>query len=260
MLTISQFSKLSQIPTKTLRYYDEISLLKPASIDPVNGYRYYNSQQLATVFLIKKLKNYDCSLEEIKQVLNDRHQLGPLLEKRKNCIAEKIQHYSSLERLIEADIRDTKQGEHEEIDQEKLEIVDSPRLNLFSLRQTIDVRQFDELMAEVFQQLVEKQLTPMGSPLSIYHSSEYTPENYDVEFGIPVLEETSDTRILPSMKAASFHFTGVYEQMTKAYSDLSQFVEEKQLEIIGPAFEIYLTDPNTTSPEKNEVAIYLPVN
>ncbi len=42
MLSIGEFSKISHLTMKTLRYYDEIGLLKPAFIDPKNGYRYYD--------------------------------------------------------------------------------------------------------------------------------------------------------------------------------------------------------------------------
>ena len=38
---IGDFSKLSQVSVKTLRYYDEIGLLKPIEIDRFTGYRYY---------------------------------------------------------------------------------------------------------------------------------------------------------------------------------------------------------------------------
>jgi MerR family regulatory protein len=38
MLKIGDFSALSQVSIKTLRYYDETGLLRPAHIDPENGY------------------------------------------------------------------------------------------------------------------------------------------------------------------------------------------------------------------------------
>ena len=40
MLKIGDFSKLSQVPIKTLRYYDRIGLLNPAQVDRFTGYRY----------------------------------------------------------------------------------------------------------------------------------------------------------------------------------------------------------------------------
>ena len=55
MLPIGEFSKICNVTTKTLRYYDEIGLLKPSIVNGHNGYRYYDVQQLKTILLITKL-------------------------------------------------------------------------------------------------------------------------------------------------------------------------------------------------------------
>lgn len=39
MIRIGDFSKLSRVPVKTLRYYDEMGLLEPVEVDPFTGYR-----------------------------------------------------------------------------------------------------------------------------------------------------------------------------------------------------------------------------
>lgn len=59
MLSIGQFSKLSRVTTKMLRYYDEIDLLKPAYINHENGYCYYHTQQFIIILFINKLKKYN---------------------------------------------------------------------------------------------------------------------------------------------------------------------------------------------------------
>ena len=46
MFKIGDFSKISRVPVKTLRYYDELGLLKPVEVDPFSGYRYYAADQL----------------------------------------------------------------------------------------------------------------------------------------------------------------------------------------------------------------------
>ena len=46
MLKIGDFSKLSRVSVRMLRYYDEIGLLKPAEIDRFTDYRYYSEAQL----------------------------------------------------------------------------------------------------------------------------------------------------------------------------------------------------------------------
>ena len=43
--TINQLAKLSGVSTRTLRFYDEIALLKPAYYGD-NQYRYYKEEQL----------------------------------------------------------------------------------------------------------------------------------------------------------------------------------------------------------------------
>ena len=66
MLRIGEFSKLTGVPIRTLRYYDEIDLFKPAEIDLFTDYRYYNENQIKDLDLINKLKSVGFTLEEIK--------------------------------------------------------------------------------------------------------------------------------------------------------------------------------------------------
>ena len=52
---IGEFSKITGIPVKTLRYYDEIDLFKPSEIDLYSGYRYYKKEQIETLKIILEL-------------------------------------------------------------------------------------------------------------------------------------------------------------------------------------------------------------
>ena len=71
MIRIGDFSKLSQVSIKTLRYYDETGLLKPISIDRETGYRSYSVSQLSRLNRILALKDLGFSLQQIGQVLNE---------------------------------------------------------------------------------------------------------------------------------------------------------------------------------------------
>lgn len=62
---IGDFSKLVEMPVSTLRYYDEIGVLKPSRIDRYSGYRYYSDQEYDKAMLIKDLLFLGFSLEEI---------------------------------------------------------------------------------------------------------------------------------------------------------------------------------------------------
>lgn len=68
--SIGQFAGLYQVSKKTLRYYKDIALLEPAGVDPVNGYAFYEDEQLERMQLIQYLRRLRFSLEEIKTMLN----------------------------------------------------------------------------------------------------------------------------------------------------------------------------------------------
>ena len=88
MLRIGEFSKLTGVPIRTLRYYDEIDLFKPAEIDLFTDYRYYNENQIKDLELINKLKTVGFTLEEIKT--NWNHFTNELMENKKKELEGKL--------------------------------------------------------------------------------------------------------------------------------------------------------------------------
>jgi DNA-binding transcriptional MerR regulator len=69
MQTIGDFAKLTRIPVKTLRYYDEIGLLCPARSKHGTGYRSYSAEHFERLNRILVLKDLGCSLSEIRMLL-----------------------------------------------------------------------------------------------------------------------------------------------------------------------------------------------
>ena len=62
MLQVGEFSKICAVSVKTLHHYDRIGLLRPESVDPVTGYRYYSTEQIDRMLYIQRLKRYGFSL------------------------------------------------------------------------------------------------------------------------------------------------------------------------------------------------------
>lgn len=71
MLKIGDFSKLSRVSIRMLRYYDEIGLLKPAVTDRFTDYRYYSESQLPTVCRITALRDMGFRLAEVGAILSE---------------------------------------------------------------------------------------------------------------------------------------------------------------------------------------------
>jgi PPM family protein phosphatase len=69
LLTIGEFARASRLSAKALRLYDELGLLRPAVVDPGNGYRRYAPEQLGRARLVAWLRRIGMPLAEIRTVV-----------------------------------------------------------------------------------------------------------------------------------------------------------------------------------------------
>lgn len=97
---IKEFAKLCGVSVRTLHYYDEIGLLKPAFVDEQNGYRFYNEKSLERIQEILFYRELDFSLKSISEIMSspDYDKQKALKEQRKLLILKK----ERLERIIDA--------------------------------------------------------------------------------------------------------------------------------------------------------------
>jgi DNA-binding transcriptional MerR regulator len=82
--TVKQLSKLSGVTVRTLHFYEEIALLKPAYYGS-NGYRYYEEPQLLQLQQILFFKELGFTLKQIQKLVgkSDFDQLAALYSHRK---------------------------------------------------------------------------------------------------------------------------------------------------------------------------------
>ena len=76
MLTISEFGRRTGLSHKALRLYDVSGLLPPAQVDPANGYRLYDEEQLERARRISVLRQLDMPLTTIAEVLSGSDEEG----------------------------------------------------------------------------------------------------------------------------------------------------------------------------------------
>ncbi|MGG5260642.1 MerR family transcriptional regulator [Phycicoccus avicenniae] len=76
---IGRVSALSGLPVSALRFYDGAGVLTPSMVDPSSGYRYYEAGQVARARLVAHLRRVSLPLSEIRAVLADPAQAGPVL-------------------------------------------------------------------------------------------------------------------------------------------------------------------------------------
>lgn len=105
-LTVGQLAKAVGLPTKTIRYYEEIKLVQPAKrLD--NNYREYSEQDVARLRLIKQARALDLPLSEVKQLVQEcvdgscEHLKENFLNKLPKYIASVNERTDELQRLKE---------------------------------------------------------------------------------------------------------------------------------------------------------------
>lgn len=263
MLSIGAFSKISNVTTKTLRYYDEIGLLRPTHVDSASGYRYYDVSQLRRILLITKLKSYGFSLEEIIQVLNgpDDRLLLSIIKDKEAKTKERLCQYAFILKQIREDIRHLERGIDlmSYFDQIEIKLVETTPQNLLSIRQKINVEDFGKYLGKVYETIHREKLTVAGAPMAIYHDEEFNPENYDTEIAVPVEEVVTGTRDFPGCLCAMATLKGPYSQLSSIYSKLKQWTEDEGYQINNSPFEVYVTDPASCPPEEYVTEVYFPV-
>ena len=115
MFKIGEFSRLTRVPAKTLRYYDEIGLFKPAQYDDVTGYRYYTVEQLPRLFRIIALKGMGLSLNQIKSLLVDdlsAQEIRGMMKMQRVQIIQKLEEEKRRLMFLEAYLRQLGQTHH----------------------------------------------------------------------------------------------------------------------------------------------------
>ena len=70
LLTIGEFSRMTHLSVKALRHYDDVGLLSPAEVDRSSGYRRYATGQVPIAQVIRRFRDLDMPLEEIRGVLD----------------------------------------------------------------------------------------------------------------------------------------------------------------------------------------------
>ncbi|QDS34194.1 MerR family transcriptional regulator [Brevibacillus brevis] len=182
MFKISEFAKISQVSVKTLRYYDQVHLLKPAHTDKFSGYRYYSADQMFQLNRILAYKELGFSLDQIRQMMNEQIPLDQIRgmfrikQSEIQSILDKEQERLNLikDRLYAIENEEKSLSSHDVI-LKKVE----PQLVL-SYRQRTPFNKIPEL----FQKLDDYMGRSGQSSLSrmvLWHGCEERDDNMDVE-------------------------------------------------------------------------------
>jgi DNA-binding transcriptional MerR regulator len=266
MFKIGDFSKLSQVSVKTLRYYDEIGLLRPSEIDRFTGYRYYTASQLSRLNRILLLKDLGLSLDQIGRLLQSDlppDQLRGMLKLRQAEIERSIEEEEARLARVAALINHIEQ-ENTIMSQYDVVIKKVAPLRIASVRDVVaNYGAQSELWNELEAYLAQHNVKPVAPCLTIDHNDSYKERDVDLEVcevidaALPVTDRVK-VRELPAVEqmACTVHH-GPFNQLNQGYQALMQWAEANGYRFTGPSREVYLqvSDDETS----NVAEIQIPV-
>lgn len=262
MFKIGEFSKLSMLTVKALRFYEKEGLLIPAYVDEWSGYRFYEASQLETAAAIKALRQLDFSLEEIKTYLRG------------------------------APLRDVLRAKKAELIRKQMDL--SARLSIINYLLEETVMKYQAVIKEIEQTIVysEERVLEKYSDVTFlvlesaqeclrlnpgmervkpeygfceYLDGEFKEANMRVRYSqavtkIGVGNQRIQFRVLPATKAICIYHKGPYDRLGEAYAYIYRYAAENGYQVAGFHRECYIDGLwNKDSAEDYLTEIQLPV-
>jgi DNA-binding transcriptional MerR regulator len=264
MIRIGDFSKLSRVSVKTLRFYDEMGLLKPIEVDRFTGYRYYEFDQLPRLYRILALKDLGFSLEEIGRLLEGElstEQMRGMLRLRQAEIRQRMEEESERLERVELWLRQIEQ--EDSMSTYDVVIKKIEPLKVASVRGVVPTPPDQRsLWDDLLGYLQKNDARMIGPPMAIYHDKEFKERDWDIEVVMPLSDALpSNQRVkvyeLPGAeKMACVVHTGPFATIGEAYDALAKWIDQNGYQIVGPGRELNLRlpeklghqhDPNTVN-------------
>lgn len=240
---IGMFAAMNRVTIKTLRYYDEQDLLKPAYVEEENGYRYYILSQMADLHQIIALKNMGFSIEEIKKIQAGSSKKELLLRKKKQILKELAELTAKLAQ-VESYLND------DMIDMASYVLIKSiPKVIAATMR--VRIESYDTLFDVMPKMGVEMERLGCDCAMPEYCFTHYLEPGYQeeqilIETCEAVTEAKGESELINFQtfeevkEAACLFHKGSYETLPISYGKVLKYIEENGYEICGNIRESYI--------------------
>lgn len=272
-VTIGEFSALTRISVRMLRYYDTHGVLSPAHVDEDTGYRWYSAAQVAAAGHVRRLRDVGFGVSAISAVLAVRGTPGYLraLRVQRAAIEEEADAASRRLAALDRMLAEDKEPAMPDI---AAALTQLPAQTVVFLRDTIPNYAAEGSLWERFlPALAEQGVSPSGQGGTIEHDGEFRESDVDESVFLAVPPGAAVTAPLgildlPARPAVVVTVTGPYQEaIPRAHEAISAYLAEHGLrpsrsveDVATHHFNVYVNTPADVPEEQLETRVYLPVH
>ncbi|SCX54396.1 DNA-binding transcriptional regulator, MerR family [Klenkia marina] len=246
MLTIGELSRLTHLSVRSLRRYHEASLLEPAVVDQVTGYRYYRVDQIPTAQVIHRLRELDVPLDDVRRILRTADPrvraglVGEHLRRLEDQLERTRTAVVSLQRLLEPDPAPI-----------EVQLRAEPARTVAAIQADVEARDvgswFAGALAELEAAVGDAVTGPAGGT---YDDALFEEERGHAVLYLPTLEPPRTGRVhpvtLPAAELAVATHHGEHDGVEVTYGELGTWVLQNAMAVSGPVREVYRVGPRDT--------------
>lgn len=250
MYKIGEFSKLTKVSARMIRYYDKENLLKPSLIGD-NGYRFYTDADIKIICKIKELRRYQFSYDEIKNIIlnnleNDRNIYLNKLKELKYTLDDYDVLISELENKKNLKVKNNIVNNYD------VSISNKKQFYALCEKSLIKYYEIDLFVESAFNKVSKSKVSSLGSYFIMFYENENLAEDIcEVEYYQPIAKrehvEGFETKFIEEeLHISTLHY-GEYETLYNAYIALQKWATLNSYFIKGNFIERYYVDSYLTS-------------
>jgi DNA-binding transcriptional MerR regulator len=249
-LPIGDFSRATHLTVKTLRHYHQTGLLEPAQIDPQTGYRRYDTEQIQVAQIIRRFRDLDMPLDQIRAVLS-----APDVQARNELIAahlKRLENDLARTQTAVASLRNLLEDPTPAVDIGRRKV---DRVSTAAISEVVHV---DDLLSwflgalgELHAVLNAQRITLTGPAGGLFSNALFSHASGEATMFVPCDGNVRAVGrvialVVPAVELATIVHKGSHANVDLAYGSLAKYVTRHALAVEGPLREYYFVGPQDT--------------
>jgi DNA-binding transcriptional MerR regulator len=250
IMTIGAFARSSRLSVKALRLYESHGILRPESVDELNGYRRYRQSQLRDARLVRMLRRLDMPLADVARVLAaPREERASVVERYWTAESERVRRREHVAGLLQ----EVLSGGKEKYPMYTIKTRDVEEQTVLTEQRNVTAAELTSWIAEAGGRqhaALAAHGGPIGPAFIVYHGDVSEDSDGPVEVCSPVTDAVAADlavpyRTEPAHREAYARISKAqvrFPDILSAYDAVESWAAEHGEQVTGAPREVYFAD------------------